>query len=35
MGNTHFAGPDMLRAGTGGAQTAWPGSAAGQAEGVS
>ena len=35
MGNPHFAGTDMLRAGTGGAQTAWHGGAAGQAEGMS
>jgi hypothetical protein len=35
MGNTHFAGIDMLRAGTGSAQAAWHGGAAGQAEGMS
>ena len=35
MRNTHFPGTDMLRAGTGGAQTAWHGGAAGQAEGRS
>ena len=35
MANTHFAGTDMLRAGTGGAQTAWHGGAAGQREGMS
>jgi two-component system, OmpR family, sensor histidine kinase KdpD len=35
MGNTHFAGTDMLRAGTGSAQAAWHGGAAGQAEGMS
>ena len=35
LGNTHFPGTDMLRAGTGGAQTAWHGGAAGQAEGMS
>ena len=29
MGNTHFAGTYMLRAGTGGAQTAWHGGAGG------
>jgi hypothetical protein len=35
MENTHFAGTDMLRAGTGSAQTAGHGGAAGQAEGFS
>jgi hypothetical protein len=35
MGHTHFIGTDMLRAGTGGAQTAWHGGAAGPAEGMS
>ena len=35
MANTHCAGTDMLRAGTGGAQTAWHGGVAGQAEGMS
>ena len=35
MGNMHFAGTDMLRAGTGGAKTPWHGGAAGQVEGMS
>jgi hypothetical protein len=35
MGNTHLVGTDMLRTGTGGAQTAWHGGGAGQAERMS
>ena len=35
MGNTHFAGTDILCAGTGGARAPWHGGAAGQAEGMS